>query len=259
MTSSTARANALRKPPRPVVAIATPVHSGVHPAYVGSLLATHGKAYELGVSLRWVQTHGDSLVPRARNVLAAIFLADPAVTHIFWIDGDISWNPDDVFRLLAHDVDFVCGLYVLKTTKFSHPVERFVFGPLDAADTIIDEDRGLFEIDCAGTGFMMTKRVVYERMMAAYPDSRISRAPEMSYGFPKAMPYLHNFFPVEVVDGVLVPEDYGFCHRWRAIGGKVWADPTVQLTHHGAYAYTANPMSMLEAASSPAAFQEIAA
>ena len=51
----------------------------------------------------------------ARNIIAAHCLAHAAATHIMWIDADISWQAEDVLRLLAHDVDFVCGLYPIKT------------------------------------------------------------------------------------------------------------------------------------------------
>ena len=67
------------------------------------------------------------------------------------------------------------------------------------------------------------------------------------------MPWHHNFFPIEVVNGELMPEDYAFCRRWRLLGGKVWADPTIQLTHHGAHDYTGDPMSMFEMAPERAA------
>ena len=46
-----------------------------------------------------------------------------------------------------------------------------------------------------------------------------------------------------------MPEGGGFCRRWRQLGGKVWADPGIQLAHYGAYAYTGDPMSMFEMAS----------
>ena len=43
---------------------------------------------------------GDSLVTRARNTLVALFLGNPEYTHLLFIDTDITFTPDNVFRLL---------------------------------------------------------------------------------------------------------------------------------------------------------------
>ncbi len=130
-----------------------------------------------------------------------------------------------------------------------------IFRRLESDDDTasFDQSTGLLEIAEAGTGFMLTKRTVYERLIQAYPESRISRLSTIEDGSPAAMPWHHNFFPVEVVNGELMPEDYAFCRRWRLLGGKVWADPTIQLTHHGAHDYTGDPMSMFEMAPERAA------
>ena len=37
------------------------------------------------------------------------------------IDADIIWNPKNVFRLLRHDLDIVCGALPL-SPKQAHPV-----------------------------------------------------------------------------------------------------------------------------------------
>lgn len=43
---------------------------------------------------------GDSLVTRARNTLVALFLGSPEYTHLLFIDTDIHFSSDTVFRLL---------------------------------------------------------------------------------------------------------------------------------------------------------------
>jgi hypothetical protein len=35
--------------------------------------------------------------------------------------------------------------------------------------------------------------------------------------------------------GHYLSEDYTFCQRWRAIGGRIWLDPTGMLVHVGAH------------------------
>lgn len=239
---------------RPVVAIATPIYSSVHPDYVGSLLGTYEMAHRAGVDMLWVQITGISLVPSARNHIASICLAHPSVTHILWIDGDISWAPEDVFRLLAHDADIVCGLYALKTTQVLNPMNSFAFRPLDMEVATFDEQTGLLEIAAAGCGFMLTRRSVYEQMAQAHPDSKITVwGLQNKSDHVDPLPWLYDYFPVRLEDGIPTGESYAFCNRWRALGGKVLADPSIKLTHHGAYAYATDPMSMFGAASELAA------
>ena len=66
-----------------------------------------------------------------------------------------------------------------------------------------DERTDLLEIKSAGTGFMMTKRVVYERMIEAYPETKISESHPHEKECPMTLSWLHNFFPIEMVDGQL--------------------------------------------------------
>jgi hypothetical protein len=37
--------------------------------------------------------------------------------------------------------------------------------------------------------------------------------------------------------GRYLSEDYAFCHRWRAIGGKVWVDLECKLMHLGQHLF----------------------
>jgi hypothetical protein len=41
-------------------------------------------------------------------------------------------------------------------------------------------------------------------------------------------------------EGQLYGEDVGFCILWRDIGGKVWVDPNLSLTHTGYKAFEGN-------------------
>src|SRR6476619_2836701 len=91
----------------PVLAIATPVYGGVHPCFTQALMHTKALLPRHGIDVQWGFLTGNSLISRGRNNLTAYCLSNADVTHILWIDGDIAWQPQDVLRLLSHDVDLV--------------------------------------------------------------------------------------------------------------------------------------------------------
>src|SRR3979490_654641 len=43
---------------------------------------------------------GDALIPRARANLVTLFLDNPSATHLLFVDADIGFTPDQVFRLI---------------------------------------------------------------------------------------------------------------------------------------------------------------
>jgi hypothetical protein len=56
-----------------------------------------------------------------------------------------------------------------------------------------------------------------------------------------------SLFSIEFRDGQVRGEDYVFCERWRDIGGKVFVDPYLDLTHHdGATGYAGNLAAWLK-------------
>ena len=46
--------------------------------------------------------HSESLITRGRNKIVLKFLSEQ-FTHLFWIDSDIAFSPQSVFRLLLAD------------------------------------------------------------------------------------------------------------------------------------------------------------
>ena len=65
----------------------------------------------------------------------------------------------------------------------------------------------------------------------------------VSWTTPAARPYFFDYFTIQAVGGAVVGEDASFCAKWRSVGGKVWLDPTIRLTHHGMHEFTADPMT----------------
>ena len=59
--------------------------------------------------------HSESLITRGRNKMVLRFLEDESLTHLFWIDSDIGFTPQQVCRLLLADRDVVAGVYPMKS------------------------------------------------------------------------------------------------------------------------------------------------
>ncbi|HEX7638498.1 MAG TPA: hypothetical protein VF457_08890 [Burkholderiaceae bacterium] len=210
--------------PERFVAIATPSLDGnVSAHYTASLVRTMALMHERGVRVGLHLEIGNSLVTDARNQLVSRFLATPA-TELVFIDADLSWQEQDFARLLAHDAPLVAGVYQRKSReKVDFTVK---FGP-----TITREPGGLVEALRAGTGFMRLRRDCLERMIAAHPALKLRNAKQ------PGDPHLYALFDTSIADGEYVGEDYTFCDRWRAIGGRVMVDPSLAFAHHGAAAY----------------------
>lgn len=56
---------------------------------------------------------GESLIPRARNVVAQEFMKSDA-THLLFIDADLDFEPVDAIRCLEADKDMIGGPYPMK-------------------------------------------------------------------------------------------------------------------------------------------------
>src|ERR1700744_3428952 len=61
---------------------------------------------------------GDALITRARANLMTQFLDDPTATHFLFIDADIGFQPNQVFRLIESGADVVAALYPIKRVNW---------------------------------------------------------------------------------------------------------------------------------------------
>jgi hypothetical protein len=229
--------------------------------YVTSLIALVNAAWERGLSCQTKIGPADSLVTRARSSALAYFLRETLFTHLFWIDGDVGFPPDAAFRLLLSGHDVVAGPYPVKTMVW--PAEGVTaasredfdlatnFFPVNAAEghqpmpLVVDAD-GFMEVSEAPTGFMAIKRQVFEAMMTRYPE--LAFTPDEAPGGPlKGFSWRFFDVMVEPETNRYLSEDYGFCRRWRDMGGRVFVDTTAKLTHQGSHLFRGDYAASLAA------------
>jgi len=181
-------------------------------------------AMQNGINFQIDTLSNESNVNRARNSCAAKFLSGDC-THLMFVDADIQFNPQDIVKLINHDKDIVGGIYPQKTLP-----PKMVVNTLNNGK----QQGDLIEVGTLGTGFMMIKRSVFEKMIeegaTPYVDA-IGLSPEENAN-------QYDFFQCTIDSkGRYLTEDWSFCRRWRQLGGKIWADKTIGLTHVGYFRF----------------------
>lgn len=184
-----------------------------------------------GTPFRVNFTVHDSLISRGRNRLAHDFLKSDC-TQLVFLDADVSFEADDVVRLIEATYP-VCGAAYPKKSNGA----GFNVNPL--AD---DAERGRVEATPTGwlrvhdlaTGCLSIHRRALVEMGEAHPEllllSDLDDAPgEPMFGF--FVPFIH--------EGTrrYLSEDYAFCERWRRMGGEIWCYGPAVLGHTGRHTW----------------------
>jgi hypothetical protein len=205
-----------------------------------------------GITAEMVMVPGDSLVQRMRQRAMHRFLKS-AHTHLLWCDLDIEpTRPSCAREMLRSGFDVVGG-----ACPFRDERKRCVFNPLpgsvgeqlvngEAPSDTLTLPHGCLEVSDVGTGFQLVSRKAIVRMCEAYPELLHWSRSEGERGEP-----LWALYDTGIVDGVLQSEDFMFCKRWQALGGKVYVHVPSTFRHWGTYGYNATLAEQLglEAAS----------
>jgi hypothetical protein len=183
-------------------------------------------ARQLGIDWTLETMVNESLISRARNTLTAKFLDMPEATHLFFVDADIGWEPWHLLVLLNRDVDVIGGLYPMKTMPIKWVVNGFE-GAEEGPD-------GLQEVSKAGTGFLLMKKHVFEKMKSHPAVKQYKNDIGLD---PKYDQHLKTYFDTAVRQNRYYSEDWTFCENWRDLGGRIWVDKRVLLRHSGSYVF----------------------
>jgi hypothetical protein len=195
----------------------------------------------------------ESLITRARNTLAYDFL-DTDATHLMFIDADITFNPEDIVRMVNADKDIICGLYPKKEINWNTVAQAvksgveykdlpnytgsFVVNPVGGAAEVKGNLNEPMEIDNGGTGFMLIKRNVFEVLKDKVPTYTNDQILIVEKNPVKKI--IHEYFATSIdeVSNRLLSEDYHFCKIARQAGFKVYAAPWAILSHSGTYNFS---------------------
>lgn len=210
--------------------IVLPQYAGwTHGRHMMSVVGLVRALTEAGVEYE-VLAGSDSAVHRNRYLLTESFLrarvpgsegdrpdAGVPYSHMLFIDGDIEFAVSDVVRLLDMNADVAVGAYRLK--REGAELAAWHDGALLGLDDLPDEP---FEVDYAGTGFMLIKREVFERIGESLPWVRTEQ-----HGLQR------RWWSFDMDGQAELPEDFGFCKRVREAGMSIMMDPKIELKHWG--------------------------
>lgn len=219
--------------------IAMPCYGGmVCEATMTSLLRFVLLAQQSGLNWSLDTMVNESLVTRARNNLMAKLMTNKEATHFCFIDADIRFDPQSILRMIAYDKDVIGGLYPKKTLPINYVINL-------KPETKIQGD--IFTVDTMGTGFLMFKRNVYEKLIAAHPETKYVDDVGLSRNGIDYEPFMYSIFDCKIDDqGHYLSEDWLFCRRWQALGGEIWADSKTLLSHLGAYEFAGDLAAIQE-------------
>jgi hypothetical protein len=244
--------------------IATPMYGGMnHGLYMKSCLDLQTVMIRYGIEVKFSFLFNESLITRARNYLVDEFLRTD-FTHMMFIDSDIHFDPNDVIALMALDKDVIGGPYPKKSINWNNIAEtarknpdlnpkelenlvgEYVFNVVKGTQQFqVSEPLEVMEI---GTGHMMIKRSVFEKMEKEYPSIKY-KPDHIGQAHFDGSRYIHAYFDtvIDTKDSMIgggseryLSEDYMFCQMWRKMGGQIYLCPWMKTQHIGTYAFTGN-------------------
>lgn len=185
------------------------------------------KAQAHGVNVQLGNISGCSVVSRARNSIAKMFL-ESGCDHLLMVDADMTINADDIFRLLA----FNNTRPVVAGIGCARKKEKVYFSMLDSDEdgNILMDSMGLVKAKRVGTGFIMIHRKVFETLKAEHPEWEY-----FDHNHNDKMVAFFDFH-LDQEEGYM-GEDFVFCERARQAGFSIWIDPTIKLGHMGMHEF----------------------
>ena len=234
--------------------VATPVHSEVSIHYMQSVFKLQAKCHEKKIPIM-LQLMKSSLVTQGRNLCVSEVL-NSGYTHMLFIDSDILFDADSIFKMIEKDEEVLSIPYPMKVIQWDKVMNKWRDIPSmnkDQASTsgnmypvrIKDKEdditvtNGMIELSHSMTGCLLIKREALEKMMKAYPELTIKQE-TMIDGEKQLRKNFYNFFDTyyDTESKLYLGEDFAFSRLWTKIGGKCMALITEYITHVGDYQFS---------------------
>ena len=199
------------------ISVGLPLYDGKMDYRLAACLLTEVLvAREYGDELRICMLGGCSDLARGRNQIVYEFLQSDS-ERLICFDSDVTFTPGSMVKLAHYPEDVVGGAYRLKEDG----PEQYPVSFLKDKKELQANEHGLLEVAMVPTGFLSMSRNAFKKFREAYPGREYQSRGVTQYAY----------FQIPYFDGSLYTEDSWFCKEWRAVGGKVFMDPELTLTH----------------------------
>jgi hypothetical protein len=244
----------------PSVYVAVPTHSETIAVCTAvALLDFRVLAAANGIETQ-VAFHSAPVISHLRNTIVADFLATSA-DAMFMLDADQGIEARTILRMLESGYPVVGCIYPRRTFRWSDvpadlstgDMRRILYHAAHFVGELEVQPDGTFQIRdgfaravSVGTGALVIRRNAIETMQSRFPELKGQGFPDEAENLPRAANNWGFFNPlVAATDGRNAGEDIGFCRRWRACGGEIWADVVSDTIHVGRYAHRGNYLDFL--------------
>jgi len=244
--------------------IATPCYGGqIGEPYFRSMMRFAILCNKYNIKYTISTLANESLVTRGRNTLVSFFMENSDATHLFFIDADIEFNPEDILRMVAYDKPIVVGAYPKKAINWDSIIGAARSDENETSETIeghssnyvvnfeflkdkdgnntpqVQIEDNLVKLKDAGTGFMCIKKEVIQQMFDKHPEYKYVNDINVDNKFE---PFMYALFDtmIDPESRRYLSEDYMFCRTWQNMGGTVYLDPRTALNHVGHYTFRGN-------------------
>lgn len=250
-------------PDKTVILIAMPTLGEVATPTVKSLIGLTQALQRRAIPFAF-ETYEFSDIVFSRNQLLSRFLTETRFSHMLFLDSDMAFAPEAVWRLLDFGVDFAATAYPQKYPRWERlralieaemarpEGERASTDVLLSRSWIYNHQRaafgggrwepkrrdGFITVPATGTGMMLLSRAVPETMVTRGVAAHKPRNEQLPLH--AGLSYYDFFTHLSSPDGGLIyGEDQSFCMRWtESCGGEIWLDTQTRISHFGSRAFT---------------------
>lgn len=231
------------------ITIATPMYGGIcHNSYMKSMFALMNLLSQNGYTVSFSDLSNESLITRARNTLTEIFLRS-GHDYLLFIDADQGFSPEGVLKMVQEDVDIIGAAVPMKGLNWERVRQAAKDDQKDLSNftaiynvNISNEQKQYLkenpgqkvEVEYMGTGLMLIKRDVFQKLKESTPSYRSDQSSLASIEHGDT---IYDFWRTDIDPNSkrLLSEDYNFCDMWKRLGGKIYLAPYVKVVHVGTY------------------------
>lgn len=220
----------MEKEIKPTVYIAMPCYDSVKINTMLSVIKLVEQFRLSGVKMG-INTMKSPLIHQARNYLTSVFLTTE-YQYLLFIDSDVEFEPDAVFRMLIAKKDIICTPYRVKAEQLDKHIYTVEFKDPKNIPIL---PGGLVELEAGPTGLMLIDRKVFEKIIKNHPDLKIKNKATPTAD--KSLEFYYNFFDFGFDNHYATGEDISFCKLAKENDFKIYANTESTTKHHGSYAW----------------------